>query len=467
LLRRPEVLMLDEPTKHLDLDSVEWLESYLGGFDGAILAVSHDRYFLDRVTEVTWEVAGARVETYSGAYSKYRTLRAHRHGEWRKRYDSQQEYIAKTREFIARHISGQRTKEAQGRRARLERFLRDEAIGPPPQEAQIDLRIEPARRSGEIVLRAEGLAVGYDGGDPLVRVDRLELLRGQRVAIVGPNGSGKTTLLRTLLGELDPLAGTVKTGASVELGYLSQTHRELPGDAVAAEAVAAAGCAIERARSVLGALLLTGDESTKRMDQLSGGQRSRVLLARLAVSGPNLLALDEPTNHLDMPSVEIMERMLQAFGETILFVSHDRYLVEGVASEIWAIDDGALKIIRGGWADYLRWRAERSDAQARSAQPAPEARKTAEKDKAARKAEYAAAKQRSREQERLQRRVAELEAEIERVEAELAELRDNVSAAGERGDLEAVEKLGTAYGELDRKLTALWDQWEHAGEQLQ
>ena len=211
LLRQPDVLLLDEPTNHLDIDSCEWLERWLGSFRGALVIVSHDRYMLDRVTAATWELAFRGLETYKGSYTKFVKLRAARHHERMRTWEAQQEYITKTREFIRIHIAGQRSREAQGRRKRLERFLRDEAIDQPQEQRAIHLEIAAGKRTGDLVLRATDLDAGYAAADPLLHVDRLEIERGQRIAIVGPNGSGKTTLLRTLLGELDPLDGEVIT----------------------------------------------------------------------------------------------------------------------------------------------------------------------------------------------------------------------------------------------------------------
>jgi len=225
LLQNPDVILLDEPTNHLDLDSVEWLESYLSSFNGTLLVVSHDRYFLDNVTKDTWEIANGDLQTYRGSYTQFVPKRAERIAERMALWDSQQEYIRKTREFIAIHISGQRTKEAQGRRTRLERFIRDEAITKPPQLHSMSVSLQTGARTGDIVLQGRDLVIGYD--TPLVECEKLELLRGQRVAILGPNGVGKTTLMRTLLGELDSLGGEFRLGSNVKCGHLSQDRKSV------------------------------------------------------------------------------------------------------------------------------------------------------------------------------------------------------------------------------------------------
>ena len=340
LLKGPDLLLLDEPTNHLDLESVEWLEGWLSSFGGAIVLVSHDRWFLDRVTTRTWEVASRHLECYRGSYSHYLRQRAERFKERMRTWKAQQEHIAKTREFIRIHIAGQRTKEAQGRRKRLERFIRDEAIERPHENATIHLRLSPGPRTGQIVLRARDLRAGYDPGVPLVEAEELEVQLGDRVAVIGPNGSGKTTLVRTLLGELPPLSGEIVRGARVNVGYLSQTQAELVPDATALEAVRAAqpGISSQDARTLLGSLLLTEDDVFKKVRELSGGQRSRVVLARLVVQKTNVLVLDEPTNHLDIPSTEILQDVLERFDGSVVFVTHDRYLIQSVATHIWALE---------------------------------------------------------------------------------------------------------------------------------
>ncbi len=455
LLAAPGVLLLDEPTNHLDLDSVEWLEHWLDSFEGALVAVSHDRYFLDRVTERTWEMASGGLEAYRGNYSAYLAQRAERHKARLRVWQEQQEYICRTRDFIARHHAGQRGKEARGRQAHLDKFLRREAVEKPRFQDVIHLRLPEPERAGDFVLRAENLAVGFDA--PLLNVKKLEVERGQRVAVVGANGSGKTTLLRTLLGELPPLGGEVRPGARVKTGYLSQTHAELDPDLSALDAVLAAAPPAtrpERARALLGSLLISGDEALKRVSELSGGQRSRVLLARLVMQSVNVLVLDEPTNHLDIPSTEIIQKALEGFGGTVILVSHDRYLVGAVATHVWAIDGGELRAVRGGWEEYLAWREERRG------------RAVGEEKKEPRGAAYRRARRREGRLRGLRRRHERLENEIGAVEAELAKLYKEITAAGEAGDLARVESLGKEYAGKDARLKEMWEEWARTGEEL-
>jgi ATP-binding cassette subfamily F protein 3 len=472
LLEEPEVLMLDEPTNHLDLDSVEWLEDWLASFRGTMIVVSHDRYFLDHVTAATWEVAACTLEAYPAPYTKYLTLRADRYKERIRRWQQQQEYIAKTEEFIRRYIAGQRSREAQGRRRRLERFIRDEAIRKPLVQEQIHLELPPAERSGDIVMTATDLCIGYAPGAPLLKAERLEIVRGMRIAVVGPNGTGKTTLLRTLLGEVPPLSGSFRLGANITLGYLSQTHGELDPEQTAVEAVRAVdrSVTVERVRTLLGNLLLSGDDALKKTAQLSGGQRSRVILASLVMLSANVLMLDEPTNHLDIPSTEIMQDVLKRFDGTIIFVTHDRYLVQSVATHIWAIEGEEIRIIRGTgglwatsgtWDDYLSWRAERLG------RPTAAETSAAKQAREERKAERREERRRTNLVQKLKRRHEELESQIQEVEQEKKGLDEAISTEGVAGNVPRIAELGLKYNEADARLKRLWDEWAEVGEQLE
>lgn len=465
LLESPDVLMLDEPTNHLDIDSVEWLEGWMESFKGTLVVVSHDRYFLDRVTNNTWEIAFAHLEAYRGSYSEYLPKRQQRFEERMAQWQAQQDYIAKTEDFIRQHISGQRSKEAQGRRTRLERFIRDEAVDQPQQAQTISLSIVAGRRSGDMVLEASDISVGYSADAPLVQAEQLKLHRGERIAIVGANGIGKTTLLRSLLGELDMLGGTVRLGTNVDPGYLSQTHAQLSPEMTAADAVSTKGhCTSEKARSLLGALLLSGDDAFKTVSELSGGQRSRIVLAQLSAGNPNLLLLDEPTNHLDIPSTEVIQNVLENFEGAALFVSHDRYLVQRVATHIWAIDDGQVYRIHGGWEAYLNWRQQRRQQTVTTQNPEQQ---QAQQEKEQRKTDYKEARKRANLLQRLQRRHQQLEEEIDQTETRLAEVNDEISTAGESGDMQRIEELGKEYEKLNAHLQQLWHEWEDVGLQLE
>lgn len=460
LLQRPDLLLLDEPTNHLDLDSLEWLERWLGSFTGALLLVSHDRYLLDRTTNETWEVGFAALERYRGCYSHYLAKREARFSEQMRRWQAQQQYIADSEQFIRRNLAGQRTKEAQGRRTRLERFMKTEAIARPRRSRRIHVNFAGIERSGEMVLRATDLEIGYDRQSPLMHVDRLEISRGQKIAIVGANGIGKTTLLRTLLGKLPALAGKVRYGANVRSGYLSQSHEDLDPQATAMEALqASTGLKDTEARDLLGSLLFSGDDVFKTISQLSGGQRSRIVVARLVARKANVLLLDEPTNHLDIPAQEILQQVLQDFDGTVIFVSHDRYLIDAVATDVWVIAGGGIAFLPGRWDAYLAWR---SGTGAGKAEPA-----NGEKAKLSRKDAYRQRRRRQNELQRMRRNLNELENNIARLESDIKQLHDDISAAGEAGDMDRIDLLGQKYEANCAALKELNGQWERLGEELE
>ena len=450
LLDAPDLLLLDEPTNHLDVYAVEWLESFLQTFKGALVVVSHDRYFLDATTSRTWEIAFGVLETYRGNYSHYVRQREERYTFRLKQWNEQREFIEKTEDFIRRHIASQRTKEAQGRRTRLQRFLRDEAIEKPQRSEHIRVRLNPPKRSGDIVLSFSDVAVGYEA--PILRVPDMELRRGMRVAIVGPNGAGKTTLVRSLLGELPVLDGEVENGSNVEMGYLSQAHDYFDPlqDVLSIVRQVKPQIPAEQVRSLLGSFLFRGDDVFKAIDELSGGQRSRVALARLAMLEVNVLVLDEPTNHLDIASQEVLQDVLDHFDGTFLLVSHDRYLIQALATHVWAIEDGQLHVLEGSWQEYVAWRIARQEAIAEA---------TGIRRQDQREAQRNARRQR-KQREKMEVRQREVEEEIARLEEQMETLSQRISQAGEAQDVEQVQALGVEYSDLEAKSQDLWNEWE-------
>lgn len=458
LLEDPELLLLDEPTNHLDLVAVEWLEGFLQTFKGGLVVVSHDRYFLDTVSNRTWEMAFGVLETYRGNYSAYARQRVERYQRRLKEWQEQQEYIAKTEDFIRRHIAGQRTKEAQGRRTRLQRFERDEAIAKPQRHEEIRVRLSPPKRSGDIVLDFSDVEIGYEPERPIFRMPDMELRRGMRVAVVGPNGAGKTTLMRSVLGELATLAGKIKAGTAVEMGYLSQDHDYLDKGADLVDTVRRIrpDMSIEETRTLLASFLFKGDEVFKPIGELSGGQRSRLALVRLALQEVNVLVLDEPTNHLDIASQEVLEDVLANFDGTFFLVSHDRYLVQALATHVWAVGEGAVQVMEGGWEVYLQWRETRRGAE--------------EMRKASRQDEREVQRETRRERKQLEKmasRQREVEEEIAQLEEQMALLSERISVVGEKQHMEQVHALGKEYGELEQSIAGLWWEWEELGEVLE
>ncbi len=462
LLDEPDVLLLDEPTNHLDMHAVEWLERYLTGFRNAIVVVSHDRYFLDRIAQWTWEVAFGSVESYRGNYTAHLAQRRDRFVERTRLWEAQQEHIQKTEEFIRRHHAASRAKEARGRRTRLERFLRDEAIEKPREHKTIHLRLRPSGRTGEIVFKTRDLAVGYEQGKPVVTVGDLQVVRGQRIAVIGGNGTGKTTLLRTLLGDLPPIAGETRPGARVVPGYLPQSHDALDPARTALQVLcdASPGLLADRARTVLGAFLFSDDDVFKKVGDLSGGERSRVILAILAVRNASVLLLDEPTNHLDIPSQEILQEALAEFDGPVLFVSHDRYLIDALATHVWLIEDGGLREIIGDWEAYLRWRSGKGDDE-------PAEAPAVDDPKDQRLQQRAKVKLAHRQRQRMQRRQQRLEDEIHALEFHLEKLSEGISTASMAQELDEVHALGADYQKAEAELKALWDEWAEVSEALE
>jgi ATP-binding cassette subfamily F protein 3 len=340
----------------------------------------------------------------------------------------------------------------------------------------INLRLNAAKRSGDIVLRTADLAVGYPPHRPLIRSDDLQVLRGDRIAILGGNGVGKTTLLRTMLGELPPLAGQVRLGASVQLGYLSQTHDNLDPDLTAIQTIVAVRpteLTGEQARNLLGAFLFTGENVFKRVGDLSGGERSRVVLARLALEGANVLIMDEPTNHLDIASQEILQDVLEEYEGTVIFVSHDRYLIGQLATDIWVIRDHGVKVIGGGWDKFLRWREREAQAsqpeiqQMQKAPKAPVAAKTPAK--AAAKAPPRPAKPRKldrRKVDMLQNKIKSTEDKVHTLEKRLAELSEAISQASVEGEFKEINQKADDYQAADAQLKRLYSQWEELNSDL-
>jgi len=448
LLSRPSLLLLDEPTNHLDMASMEWLEDYLRTYPGAVVVVAHDRRFLDAVARRVLDLSFGALEEYPGNYTTYTTLRAERLEQRRAAYEAQQAVIAKTEEFIRRYGANQRAKEARGRAKRLARLQR---LDPPRDHRRPHIRLEAGGRGGDVVLTVDHAVIGYAGPSPvqLFATGRLVIQRGERVALIGPNGSGKTTFLRTILGELSPLSGEVRLGGGICPGYYAQDQEALRTQATVLDVILPYEPIVERARAFLGRFLFCGDDIVKPVGVLSGGERSRLALAKLTMERANFLLLDEPTNHLDLLSQEVLEDVLSSFPGTILFVSHDRYFIDALATHLWVIVDGTLQAYEGNYSDYIDARQARQDGEKHH--PGLPPRHSAEEVR--RRAVIRA--QRTR-----QARVAELEDRITQLEQSLARLAAEIATSSEQGDTQRVAQASMEYAQIQDMLETALQEWE-------
>ncbi len=378
LLEAPDLLLLDEPTNHLDIDGRQWLETFLAEeYRGAVVLVSHDRWLLDRVVRRIVQIDRGAVREYPGNYSKYVQLRDQQQYTEARTYEKQLDKIRAEEQFIRRYKAGQRSKQAKGRESRLERFKRDELIERPIELGVMNLRLPKAPGSGDQVAVAERIAKRY-GENVLFEDFSISIMRGDRIGVIGPNGAGKTTLIKCLLGELEHDEGTVRLGSRLSIGYYRQLHEHLDLElsvwaylqSVIVSVDGQARASEQQARDLAGAFLFSGDEQDKPLGNLSGGERSRAVLAGLVASARNLLVLDEPTNHLDIPSAERLEQVLRLGGEyegTLLLVTHDRALLDATCDKLLVFDgEGALRLFHGR---YSHWSARR-DQQRSAKEPA-------------------------------------------------------------------------------------------------
>lgn len=445
LLMNPELLLLDEPTNHLDIQAMEWLEDFLRKYDGAVMIVSHDRYFLDQTVNTIWEMTPA-IEIYPGNYSAFLQQRQERMQRQMKEYESQQEYIAREEDYIQRNIAGQNTTQAKGRRRRLERLLKEGQLVPPVRKHRpMAFGFKDNRRSGDIILRTEDVQIGFkDEHVSLFAMPDVELRRGECVGVIGPNGAGKTTLLRTILGQIPPVQGEIRLGASLDVGYFAQAHEDLHPDWTLMQEIEANAPHMLPAdiRNYLGKFLFSGDDVFKPVNVLSGGERGRLALAILALQGVNLIFLDEPTNHLDLPSQEILQAVLADFDGTILLVTHDRYLLEALATHIWMVDPlaGRLQVFKGS---YLEFRNARHSSADDTVDEHPHKTSTSTK-KPARKIN--------------KQKMTELEVRIHSQEQAIAEMEEQLKQPGL--DPDEVGKLGERYLFLQKELDDMISAWD-------
>jgi ATP-binding cassette subfamily F protein 3 len=468
LAQQPDVLLLDEPTNHLDLDTIAWLEGWLADYRGAVLIVSHDRAFLDNACRVTMELGRRSFRSYPARYSEYVVLREEDLERERALAERQQDMISKTEDFIRKNIAGQKTKQAQSRRKMLEKLDRLER----PEDVwaaaeRVAFRFAPSQRTGDIVLDAKGLGarrggrVLFEGLDLLVR-------RGERIGVVGPNGSGKTTLLKLLAARGDREdEGTVKRGTNLQEGYFDQHLGEVDTTLTAVDNVRRirGDFTVEAARQYLARFRFWGDDPLRVVSGFSGGERSRLALAKLLLEPKNLLFLDEPTNHLDIPAGEILEEALVGFEGTVLLVSHDRRFLENVTTRIVGIRDGRTEVYGGGFRDYERLtRApappveEKKPGKEAAAGPVVPSEEEGKK-------RFEDQRQAARAVEKKKRRVQELEASIAAGEKQLDVLRAGLKTAP-GDDWEKLAKMAQEEQALTKKVDAMLLEWARLSEEL-
>ncbi len=465
LLQEPDLLLMDEPTNHLDLAALEWLETYLLSWKGAMVIVAHDRYFLDKIVSRTVEMAFGRIEEYPGNYTKYLSLREERMERQQREYEAQQAHIAHTEEFIRRYKAGQRSKEARGRQKLLDRL---ERVARPQDFPELHFEFTSVMDSGMVVFSTHKLEVGYGGGarrDPertsdaatLVRVADLELVRGDRVGFIGPNGAGKTTVLRTLIGELPPVSGQARLGHGVRVGYYSQTHAGLDYNRTILDEIRQVTVLSEEgARGFLGRFLFSNDDVFKLIGSLSGGERSRVALAKLTLQGSNLLILDEPTNHLDLQSRQFLEEVLSEFDGTLLFVSHDRYFIDSLATKVWAIEDSVLIPYMGNYTEY---RTKKQPILLDVPAPVTN-KKTVPEPKPAPPVVKPTKPSNKKQLKSKTRMVEDVERDIERAEAQVKTVEAALSEAALQANAEQLTVLSAEYERARAHVDVLLVEWE-------
>ena len=460
LLRRPSIFLLDEPTNHLDIESIQWLEEYLRNYSGAVLLISHDRAFLDNVTTRTVELSLGHIYDYKVPYSKFVELRAERRAQQMAAYENQQKLIEKTEEFIEKfRYKPTKSNQVQSRIKQLERLERIEVE--EEDLATLNIKFPPAPRSGQIV--AEVKEVGKAFGEKRIFSDfTFTLERGQKIALVGRNGEGKTTMARMLIGELEQTEGTIKVGANVNIGYYAQNQDDLmDGEFTVFDTLdrVAVGDIRTRLRDILGAFLFRGEDIDKKVKVLSGGERSRLAMARLMLEPYNLLVLDEPTNHMDMRSKDILKRAIQKYDGTVVLVSHDRDFLDGIVDRVYEFRDGGVKEYLGGIYYFLEKRKVES-LQEIERKDAPTA--SATKETSTGKLSY----EQRKEQEKLLRKLRKA---VETIESELADIEQKIAAYDEKfaTATEYNEADYAAYNELKAQYDKQMHEWEKASYELE
>jgi ATP-binding cassette subfamily F protein 3 len=468
LLAEPDVLLLDEPTNHLDVSAVEWLEEFLSSYKSAYVIISHDRYFLDRACTRIVEVELGRAVSYTGNYSRFLVEREEQREIQQRAYENQRHLIAKTEDFIRRNLAGQKTKQAKSRRTMLAKLERVEAVR--PDAPQGNFQMQKVERAGNYVLTVKDAAVGYP--NKLLAADiNFVLKRGECLGVIGPNGSGKTTFLKTVLGKLPQLAGEIRLGTNVTVGYYAQQLDDLDDRneiIMELRRVAPPSATAGELRGFLARFLFTGDDVYKHVRDLSGGEKGRLALAKLIYSNVNVLVLDEPTNHLDIPSREALEEALDAYDGTIITISHDRYFLDRVATQILALDgEGGAEHYDGDYTEYHDWKAaRRAEEQAARAERdrAPVVKAPPREESRADGGAQAQSKKRAGKDSKKKKSGARgpqaIEEEIASAERRLASLGEEMATPEAARDPARLARLNEDYGKAEARLRELYEEWE-------
>ncbi|ORP07648.1 multidrug ABC transporter ATP-binding protein [Streptococcus mitis] len=457
LLEKPNLLVLDEPTNHLDIETIAWLENYLVNYSGALIIVSHDRYFLDKVATITLDLTKHSLDRYVGNYSRFVELKEQKLATEAKNYEKQQKEIAALEDFVNRNlVRASTTKRAQSRRKQLEKMERLDK--PEAGKKAANMAFQSEKTSGNVVLTVENAAIGYDGevlSDPI----NLDLRKMNAVAIVGPNGIGKSTFIKSIVDQIPFIKGEKRFGANVEVGYYDQTQSKLtPSNTVLDELWNDFKLTPEvEIRNRLGAFLFSGDDVKKSVGMLSGGEKARLLLAKLSMENNNFLILDEPTNHLDIDSKEVLENALIDFDGTLLFVSHDRYFINRVATHVLELSEKGSTLYLGDYDYYVEKKAEVEMTQAEEASTINQAKEASPVN------DYQAQKESQKEVRKLMRQIESLEAEIEELESQSQTISEQMLETNDAGKL---MELQTELDKISHRQEEAMLEWEELSEQV-
>jgi ATP-binding cassette subfamily F protein 3 len=462
LLANSDVLLLDEPTNHLDVQAVEWLENFLSNYDKTYVIISHDRYFLDRTTNKIIEIENGRAVSYKGNYSQFLVEREERREIQRREYENQQAYIKNTEAFVRKNLEGQKTKQAKSRRTLLQRLERVEAVAADKPQGNFNLK--KVERAGQNILTVEDLAIGY-GEKVLARKINFTLTRGEALGVIGGNGTGKTTFLKTVLGNIREISGKIIWGTKTDIGYYSQNLEDLDARNEVIQELRRVAPAAENGelRSFLARFLFSGEDVFKSVKDLSGGEKGRLALAKLIYSNKNVLVLDEPTNHLDIPSREALEDALDAYQGTIITVSHDRFFLDKIATQILSFEENSrIEIFDGNYSEFHEWQSRQSSV-ARS--PLAD-KETSSKDETTDNGQLTTDKLSKNQRQRLEKRIKEIEEEISRREEESANFSLQMSLPEIASDHGKLQKVTDEFQKIEKRVQALYEEWEKLSEEL-